>query len=118
MFSKRWQDKYLAALFARVESWRPNVCRENLTVHEPTASDLFFLCSAWQSYFSVSQPFRLQSSQVKKQKHHSSVKPAFSLNNTNSGYILACVAQMVEHSHGKGKVSGSSPVVDSVKKND
>jgi hypothetical protein len=41
------------------------------------------------------------------------------LNNTNNGYVLACVAQMVEHSHGKGKVSGSSPVVGSVtKKND
>ena len=40
----------------------------------------------------------------------------FFFNNTNSGYILACVAQMVEHSHGKGKVSGSSPVVGSVKK--
>lgn len=104
MFSKRWQDKYLAALFARVESWRPN-----------TASDLFLLCSAWQSYFSVSRAFRQRSSQAKKQKHRS-VKPAFSLNNTNSGYILACVAQMVEHSHGKGKVSGSSPVVGSVKK--
>ncbi len=36
--------------------------------------------------------------------------------NKNSGYISACVAQMVEHSHGKGKVSGSSPVVGSVEK--
>jgi hypothetical protein len=43
----------------------------------------------------------------------------FFLSNKNSSYILARVAQMVEHSHGKGKVSGSSPVVGSVeRKND
>ncbi len=43
----------------------------------------------------------------------------FFLSNKNSGYILAHVAQMVKHSHGKGKVSGSSPVIGSLeRKND
>lgn len=58
---------------------------------------------------------------AKQPRRETEIKPAtimvFFYHNTNSGYILlACVAQMVEHSHGKGKVSGSSPVVGSVKR--
>ncbi len=43
----------------------------------------------------------------------------FFFSNKNSSYILVRVVQMVEHSHDKGKVSDSSPVIGSMeRKND